>query len=767
MMRHRLHALLLAVALILVAVPSAVHGADGRGAALDYLGRGTAAFRAGDTAGAVQNWSQAIRLAQAAGAADIEAQALARRGEAYRVDGYFRDAGNDLRAALTKAEQNGDQSLIAAASGALGGLELKSGHSDIAEPLLTHSRDLSRSLGDHAGLAAADNDLGDLYVATGRPDAAKASYSEAVASAEAAGDGTLAATAQINIARLSSRIDPAGAAILLAGALDRLEAAPPSYSGGLALTAAGSVALERAGNLPAGTQNPTSLQNIARRAFQAAARMAQTLHNARLASLAQGGLARLDQGTGRPADAAQLTDRALLAAQQVPAPDLSFRLEWQQARLAKQQGQATRALASYRQAIADLESIRQDIPVEYRGGKSSYRMTLGPLYTEFTDLLLRQASADPAEAPALIREARDTVEKLKASELQDYFRDSCVANFEAQHRSIDTIAPGAAVLYPISLPDRVELLVSFGQEQRQFTIPVSEAALAGEVQRFRELLEKRTTNEYLVPARQLYDQLIRPIEPVLAAHRIDTLVIVPDQVLRVVPFAALQDGRHFLIERYATAIAPSMHLIDPKPLAAGPGVALVLGVSQSVQGFVDLPNVPREVASVHQIEGGKTLLDASFSRARFASELKTTPYNIVHIASHGQFGTDPSRTFVLSYDAPLTMNDLETDIKYGEHRDNPLELLVLSACETASGDDRAALGLAGVALKAGARSALASLWYVSDQAAGALVTDFYRGLQSGLSKAHALQAAQRRLIAGQRYAHPAYWAPFLLIGNWL
>ena len=93
---------------------------------------------------------------------------------------------------------------------------------------------------------------------------------------------------------------------------------------------------------------------------------------------------------------------------------------------------------------------------------------------------------------------------------------------------------------------------------------------------------------------------------------------------------------------------------------------------------------------------------------------------------------------------------------------------MLRACETARGDDRAALGLAGIALKAGARSAVASLWYISDQAAGDLVTDFYRELRAGhLSKAQALQAAQRKLIAELRYAHPAYWAPFLLIGNWL
>ncbi len=114
------------------------------------------------------------------------------------------------------------------------------------------------------------------------------------------------------------------------------------------------------------------------------------------------------------------------------------------------------------------------------------------------------------------------------------------------------------------------------------------------------------------------------------------------------------------------------------------------------------------------------------------------------------------------------MDQLEAGIKYSEHREKALELLVLSACETATGDDRAALGLAGVALKAGARSAVASLWYVSDQAAGALVVDFHRALQSaGQSKAHALQAAQRKLASIQRYAHPAYWAPFLLIGNWL
>jgi CHAT domain-containing protein len=415
-----------------------------------------------------------------------------------------------------------------------------------------------------------------------------------------------------------------------------------------------------------------------------------------------------------------------------------------------------------------LQSVRQDIPVEYRDGRSSYRITFGPVYLEYSDLLLRRASGDPSRATPLLREARDTIEQLKQTEIQDYFRDACVTSFLAQRRSIETIAPGTAVLYPIALSDRFELLVSFGDELRQFTSPIPVTTLLDEVKRFRELLEKRTTNEYLVPARQLYDQVIRPIEPVLAAHHVDTLVIVPDYTFRTVPFAALHDGQGFLVERYATAIAPSLRLTDPKPLTGTRGTALVLGISKSVQGYVELPNVEHEVATVHDIAGGQELLNGSFTRARFQDELRRVPYNIVHIASHGQFGSDPSETFVLTFDGQLTMDDLEADIKFGERRESALELLILSACETASGDDRAALGLAGVALKAGARSALATLWYISDQASGELVANFHRGIKSGkLSKSHALQEAQRVLAADPRYAHPAYWAPFLLIGNWL
>jgi CHAT domain-containing protein len=758
----RVWAALLGVALLHIG-SAAAQTATGRTAELDYLGRGTAAFRAGDIVAATQHWSEAIRMCRQSGDADLEAQALARRGEAYRLEGYYRDASADLQTALAKAEQSRDQALIAATSGALGNLAFMSRRTAVALPLLQRSRDLSRRLSDWTILAASENDLGNLYASTGQASEAAVAYNDAISSAGAAGDAALAATAETNAARVAVRgHDMARATALLTRAVDTLTMLAPSYANGLALVSAGSVVFEEPGQIPA------DAQALAERAFRAAASTGERLRNLTLTSLATGGLGHLYERTDRLDEAAALTEKAAFAAQQASAPDLAYRWDWQRARLARRRNQTDLALASYRRAVAELQSVRQDIPVEYRDGRSSYRTTFGPLYLEYTDLLLRRSSSDGAEAPALIKEAIDTIEQLKKSELQDYFRDSCVASFEAERRSIQSIAAGTAVLYPISLPDRLEMLVGIGGEQRQFTIPVPEPTLRQEVERFRALLEKRTTNEYLVPARQLYAQIIRPIEPFLAEHHVDTLVIVPDEVLRVVPFAALNNGSGFLVDRYATAIAPSLKLIEPKPLASVGGTALILGISQSVQGYVRLPNVPREVATVHAIEGGDVLLNDAFTRARFESDLRSGQYNIVHIASHGQFGADPSQTFVLAFDGELTMDALEADIKYGPSRENPLELLILSACETASGDDRAALGLAGVALKAGARSALATLWYINDVASGELIGDFYKALQSGrLSKAQALRAAQLALAADPRFAHPAYWAPFLLIGNWL
>jgi CHAT domain-containing protein len=162
-------------------------------------------------------------------------------------------------------------------------------------------------------------------------------------------------------------------------------------------------------------------------------------------------------------------------------------------------------------------------------------------------------------------------------------------------------------------------------------------------------------------------------------------------------------------------------------------------------------------------------MNGTFVMPALNKKLTQEQFSIVHLASHGEFSSDAHKTFVLTYDGKLTLNNLEALIRPSQYRGKPVELLVLSACQTASGDDRAALGLAGVAVKAGARSALASLWSVNDQSTAFVISEFYHQLRDSpsTSKAQALQSAQVKMLSDRRYRHPCYWAPYLIIGNWL
>ena len=232
--------------------------------------------------------------------------------------------------------------------------------------------------------------------------------------------------------------------------------------------------------------------------------------------------------------------------------------------------------------------------------------------------------------------------------------------------------------------------------------------------------------------------------------------------------AALHDGRQFLINRFAIAITPGLYLSDPHPLNSMQAKVLYLGLTQPVQGFPGLPYVGEELKSIKDLYGGEMLLNDEFRLPKVEDELKKEPFSIIHIASHGQFGASIGDTFILAYDGKFTMDRLSQDIGLFKFREEPLDMLVLSACETAAGDDRAALGLAGVAVRAGAGSALATLWHINDPASYELVVEFYRQLRNpSTSRAEALRAAQLKLLNDQRYDHPGYWAPFLLINNWL
>jgi len=384
------------------------------------------------------------------------------------------------------------------------------------------------------------------------------------------------------------------------------------------------------------------------------------------------------------------------------------------------------------------------------------------------DILLKRT--DPAQKPDVSQqdliEARLAIESLKAAELREYFQDECVDAARSRVTRLDTISKMAVVIYPIVLPDRTEVLVNMPSGLKRFSVHVTADTLKEEVNIFRKRLEKSTTFEFMPHAQTLYNWLIRPMEKELAGA--DTIVFVPDGPLRTIPIGALHDGKQFLIARYATAITPGLDLTDPRPLKREKARVLLAGLTDGVQGFPPLPFVSSELKDIQGMYANNLLLNRDFRSASFEKELQNKEFSIVHIASHGNFASDVNNTFLLTYDDKLTMDKLSQYIGLFRFRSEPLELLTLSACETAAGDERAALGLAGVTIRAGARSALATLWHVNDQASSFLVTEFYRQLANpSLSRAMALRNAQLKLMTDRSYEHPAFWSPFLLINNWL
>lgn len=689
--------------------------------------------------------------------------ALMGKGEALRALGRYPESAAVLDEALELAAGLRDNAAQAAILNGLGNIALATNRPQEAEKHLSAALELAQKPERPDLLAAIHNNLGNLKSAREQHQEALAAYRLAAEFGRQASRPLLEAQALGNAARAAMAAGNAKDAGTLAQDARRLAASlEDSHDKAFLLLSLGQFHVRQSG---------TDAPQFAHQALGEALRVADAIGDARARSYALGYLAQLYERQGRDADARELDRRAIAALQQLNAPEIAYRWYWQLGRLKNRQQDFDGAVADYRLAVHHLQSIRADLPVTSAAGQSSFREVLGPLYFELADLLLQRAAAttDKDRKQGLLREARNTIELSKAAELQDYFQDSCVAAQQSRLGQAAGIGTGVAVIYPILLPDRLELLADFADGMRQVTAPIPSAQVIETVRNFRGKLEKRTTREYLPLAQQLHGWLIRPLDAEFAAHGVHTLVFVPDGALRTIPMSALHDGKQFLVAHYAVATTPSLALTDIKavPVAKSPR-ALLNGLTQAVQGFSDLPNVEAELQAVGQLYRGKTLKDQEYVVDNIETELDRTPYSVVHIASHGQFESDVRQTFLLAYDGKLTMNNLEKLIAPSRYRDQPISLLTLSACQTAAGDDRAALGLAGVAVKAGARSALASLWFINDQSASMLVSEFYAQMQQpGMSKASALQNAQLKMLADKRFSHPSYWSPFLLIGNWL
>ena len=729
---------------------------------------GLAAFERGAFQQAAVLWTGAAQAYEKQGEVAGRISALTHLAHAQSALGQYHQAATNLGTALELAQAAGDRRRAASIGAALGTVFIALGPPETAETYLRRALGVARELPDPALAATALNDLGNLLATQKKYADAVAAYRESIALATDPKQQDLRARARINAA-VALREDgrPREALAALDEALSELRNLAPSQEIAFALVSAGLGYRDLRVSLP---EERERLSRQAGAVLDYAGRSAGAIDDRRTASYALGYLGGLYEEDQRYADALELTHRAIFAAQQVDAPESLYRWQWQAGRLLRKLGQTEQAIDAYRRAVYTLQGIRPELSVGYGVAGGSFRDSIGPVYFELVDLLLqRTRSAESREQIAAhLVEARQTVEQFKVAELRDYFRDDCVDTALSKVTRLDVVSRSAVIVYPILLADRTELLVSLPSGLKSVVVPVGADALTAEVRQFRRKLEKRTTREYLPHARKLYTWLLAPLEADLARARIDTLVFVPDGPLRTIPMAALHDGKQFLVEKYALAITPGLDLTDPRPIQRERAKVLAVGVTESVQGYPALPSVAAELDALRTLFGGTTLVDREFVVANLEKKLREEQFTILHVASHGEFGGTPAETFVVAFDDKLTMDRLDSFIGLFKYRDDPLELLTLSACDTAAGDDRAALGLAGAAVRAGARSAVATFWQVHDEVAAELVTQFYRELQDpAVSRAVALQRAQLKILGNPRFVHPGYWSPFLMINSWL
>ncbi|MBT9314908.1 CHAT domain-containing protein [Leptothoe spongobia] len=645
-----------------------------------------------------------------------------------------------------------------------------------AEAVLTDSLAIAQELEDGGAIANARFQLGNTFHAQGDLKTAFIFYQQ-VLNTNPAQSRLWLETALNQLRLLFEQSQEQTAVVLANGIQAQLETLPPSRWGVYAqvnfaetLLTNSKLKIENSkltGSPPLSvTPSPPLPLSLAHLLAQAV-RQAQTLNDPRAESYALGQLAKLYEQTQQWSEALALTEQAIVRSQQVQADEITAAWQWQQGRLLKAQGQIGQAIDAYGQAVTLLESLDQDLVASNPDIQFSFQRQVEPVYREFVQLLLQDVDdLSPEQQQQRLAQSRQVIEALQLAELENFFREACLT-YTA--RPIDQIDPQAAVLYPILLDDRLEVILALPNGTLQhYGNSLSPQARQKTFQQLRQALNPAfPANRVLPPAQHLYDWLLRPAEPALAESGVQRLVFVLDGYLRNLPMAVLHDGNQFLLERYSLALTPGLQLFESPGVPDQGFEVLAGGMSVAHQGFNALPAVDVEIQQIQAQASTQVLLNQEFTKDKLAQEVVERPISIVHLATHGQFSSKADETFILTWNNRLQIKELERLLKQRELK-SPIEILILSACQTAKGDDSAALGMAGVAVRSGARSTVASLWSVEDFSTAALMKRFYQQLGSlEPTRAEALQQAQLSLLRSEDYAHPYYWAPFVLIGNWL
>ncbi|RCJ40943.1 hypothetical protein A6770_36865 [Nostoc minutum NIES-26] len=496
--------------------------------------------------------------------------------------------------------------------------------------------------------------------------------------------------------------------------------------------------------------------------------LSKELDNKRAESYALGTIGKIYDYLGQVTESKQCLETAIGLAQSVQAWDIAYQWQWELGRLYQQMGKADKAKEAYTAAINNLDKVRGNILAVSPEIQFKFKEKVEPVYQEYMELLLSQKNPN-------LKQVVSVQEKLKLSELETFLECGKlpVISLLDSQKLVD-LPP---TIYVIKLKNRIEVIVrtpegNFYRHTKDFSL------LSNSINSLLKGIQNKEItgieeSDLLIYSQALYNLLFAPIKKYLPKS--GTLVFVLDSFFQNLPIAMLHDGNNYLIKRYNISTASSSELWQSQTLNPNKLKALIAGISEVSPSFQNplvprnfnaLPKVKTEILNIKKntTPDSKLLLNAKFTSEDFRQKMKDNPLTIVHLSTHGQFSSAPEKTFILAWDIPVTVKKLKLLLKTQR---SGIDLLVLSACQTAKGDERSALGIAGIAVKAGARSTLASLWLVEADSTTKLMSEFYKGLRNGLTKAEALRLAQLKLMSDPKYSHPYFWAGFILVGNWL
>ena len=727
-------------------------------------------LRRGKTRAALETWQKAAEAYRLAGDSIGVLGAIINQSQAWQRLGLYRRSQKILEQVNQLLETQPDTPIKATALQSLGVTLQAVGELERSTEILQQSLAISQRLGLDSVVSGTLLSLGNVASAKSDPETAINFYQQAADRATTSLEKTEALLNLLAVYVQEERGDDAR------GLLSEIEAEIvkiPVSSDGVYARVNLVDSLMKAGLAASGeTDLKTDLVvgkvgnlwfDTAHHELKVAIVQSQELEDSRGEAIALHSLGSLYQEIGQLTTAQKFTEKSLLIAEGIQAEELVARSQSQLGKILKQQGKLEESIIAYSNAVKGFESLRKDLVAVSEDVQFDFRETVEPAYRDLVSLLLRETPSQEQ-----LQQAVDLIEALQLAELDNFFQDACL---EAKPQTIDEIDPTAAAIYPIILPESLEiLLLQNNRPILHHQIKLSQTEVEKAILRMRNSLRiTALTGERLSAADNLYNWLIEPFEEPLVSNQIKTLVFVLDGNLRNVPMAALYDKEkeEYLVEKYAIALTPGLQLLKSPSLEPEKVQAFTGGVSESVQGFAALPAVEWELKKISEIIPSRGLLNQEFTRENLAAKTENTPFPIIHLATHGQFSSNRDETFILAWNEKIKVTEFERLLRTREKVEaTPIELLVLSACQTATGDERAALGLAGVAVRSGARSTLATLWSVQDGSTAELIVEFYRQLTNpNISKAEALRRAQVSMLKG-KYKPPYFWAAFVLVGNW-